>query len=348
MTLLRIETWKSGISCLIAFALTACSGARSQNVWHDLGSHQTAEVTKISPPTQRWGKEAESPDATDPQVVPGLLLGLRSTDDAKLNKDYRVEFDGTLPLPYDMNVNTTGMTVSQLEKKLAELYRPYFKTSTGIKVRVQERRYWLDVRGLVEKPGRYLVEQNTSLDQVITLAGGLPKESLPRFVRIQKGPKSILLDLHQYLNKSDDRSQIAAWLGGETVFFQKDVLSNTAGSYYRQPVYLMGAIRKPGEYQLKASSDILDLVTQAEGFTENADLKRIEIIRRSGGKQLAYEFDWNELNRAPPPQEGDVVFVHADLSTRSERKILLTASILSAMAAIATAVVLSYELGDDN
>jgi protein involved in polysaccharide export with SLBB domain len=348
MTLLRVESLKSFIACVLALSMTGCSASRTQNVWHDLGSHQTAEVTKISPPSQRWGKEAEGPEVSDPQIAPGLLLSVRSTDDAKLNKDFRVEFDGSLSLPYDMVVNTTGMTINQLEKKLTELYKPYFKTSTGFKVHVQERRYWVDVRGLVEKPGRYLVEQNTSLDQVIALAGGLPKESLPRFVRIQKGAKSVLLDLNQYLNKSDDRSQIAAWLGGETIFFQKDVLTASAGAYYRLPVHVIGAVRKPGEYTLKPSSDILDIITQADGFSEDADLKRIEVVRRTGGRQLAYEFNWNELNKAPAPVEGDVIFVHADRSTRTERQISMTASVLAALAAIATAAVIAYDLGNNN
>jgi protein involved in polysaccharide export with SLBB domain len=348
MTSPRTNPWKAALACVMAGSLTACSASRSQNVWNDLGPHQTIEATKISPPSQKWGKEAEGPDVADPQIVPGLLLSIRSTDDAKLNKEYRVEFDGTLALPYDMTVNTTGLTQNQLEKKLNDMYRPYFKTAPSIKVRVQERRYSVDVRGLVEKPGRYLVEQNTSLDQVITMAGGLSKESLPRFVRIQKGPKSLLLDLQQYLNKSDDRSQITAWIGGEMIFFQKDVLSSTAASQYRLPIHIMGAVRKPGEYPLKAGADIVDVITQADGFNEAADLRRIEVIRRSGGRQMAYEFSWKNLHRAPAPMEGDVVFVHADVSTRRERQISLTASILSALAAIATTVFIADELGDDN
>jgi hypothetical protein len=173
MTFTRKEQWKSFIASLLSLSLTACTATRSQYAWHDLGPHQPVEMAKVSPASERWGKDAQALNASDPIVAPGFLLTARSSDDAKLNGDFRVEFNGDLILPYNVTVNTNGMTLSQLERKLAELYRPYFKTSSGIKLSVRERRFWVDARGLVEKPGRYLVEQNTSLDQLIGMAGGL-------------------------------------------------------------------------------------------------------------------------------------------------------------------------------
>jgi protein involved in polysaccharide export with SLBB domain len=334
------EPWKAFISSMLVLSLTACSTGRSQYAWHDLGAHQAMEVAKVSPPSERWGRDAQAANVSDPVIAPGYLLTARSADDAKLNGDFRVEFDGNLVLPYDVTVNASGMTVSQLEKRLGELYKPYFKTTSGVKLSVRERRYWVDVRGLVEKPGRYLVEQNTSLDQLIGMAGGLERDSMPRFVRVQKGPKSLVLDLHQYLNKADDRPQIAAWMGGETVGFQKDIVTATSTGQYQLPVYIMGEVRKPGEYPIKAGTDFVDLVTRAEGFTTTADLSRIEVIRRTGNKQLDYEFSWNNFHRAPTLMEGDVVFVHANSETRRERHLSVTASILSALASIITAVVI--------
>jgi protein involved in polysaccharide export with SLBB domain len=315
-------------------------------VWHDLGTQNKSKpVDTVS--SARWGAEAQGPQVTDPLIAPGFLLNMRVPDDPKLNGDFRVDFDGNLQLPYDMTVNTMGMTLSSLEKKLTELYRPYFKTSSMVKLHVKERRYWVDVRGLVVKPGRYLVDQNSSLDELIAAAGGLSKESMPRFVRIQKGQRMQVLDLDQYLSKGEERPQIVAWLGGEQVFFQKDlsdIAQKSTSTYYPLPIYVLGEVRKPGEYSAKSGYDFLDFFTQANGFTESADLNRIEVIRRTEGRLQVYEFSWDNLGRAPAPHEGDVVLVHADKETRAERRITIFSSVLAALAGVATAVVLAREL----
>jgi protein involved in polysaccharide export with SLBB domain len=343
-TTTRREPFKAFVACLLVFSMTACANNRAQYAWHDLGAHQPAEMAKVSPPTQRWGSDAESTTGSNPAIAPGFLLALKCPDDAKLNGEFRVNYDGNLQLPYDTTVNTSGLTLSQLEQKLNETYRPYFKTSTGIKAHVQDRKFWVEVRGLVDKPGRFLVDANTSLDQILSLAGGISKEMSPRYVRIQKGSKNLTLDLNQYMNKGEERSQIASWTGGETVSFQRDVYAAAASTGYKLPVYVMGGVRKPGEYVAKTGTDFVDIITQADGFAETADLGRIEIIRRSGGRQLAYEFAWKEFAKAPVLQDGDVIFVHSEVSTRLERQISVGATIVAALATMVSAIVLAKSL----
>ena len=116
---------------------------------------------------------------------------------------------------------------------------------------------------------------------------------------------------------------------------------------YRLPVYMLGEVRKPGEYTLNPDSDFLDSLVQAGGFTERADLNNIEIIRRLGGRKQVYDFAWSELQSAPTPLQGDVVFVHADTTTRFEKRTLLLATIISALASIVTSsvLVLAYNKG---
>src|SRR5262249_37304168 len=144
-------------TCLLMATLTACSANRSAYVWHDLGADKGPDVAVRNVAiSERWGTQEQAPDAPDPFIAPGFLVAMRSPDDKKLNGEFRVDFDGNLSLPYDQTVNASGLTVSDLEKKLTDLYRPYFKTSSSIKLHVTERRYWVDVRGPVQKPGQYL------------------------------------------------------------------------------------------------------------------------------------------------------------------------------------------------
>ena len=209
----------------------------------------------------------------------------------------------------------------------------------------------LDVRGLVEKPGRYLVEPESSLDLVIGLAGGTTKEPPPLYVRIQKGQKMFVFDLKQYYSQGEDHPKILGWLGGEVLFFQQALTippgEGVSSSPYQLPIYALGEVRKPGQYTLDPGSDFVDSLVQAGGFTERADLDNIEIIRRTGGRRRVYNFSWNAFQRAPAPQQGDVVFVHADTTPKIERKIGFFATIISALTTIVTStiLILAYNRG---
>jgi len=340
--------WSIRLLCLFMASLTSCSTARPQYVWNDLGAQGRRDSTPSSTVLQRWGADAEGPAVQDPMIAPGFLLTITSLADSKLNGDYRVDFDGGLQLPYNITVNTSGIELSQLKKKLVALYHPYFKSSPDIDLHVKDRHYWVDVRGLVQKPGRYLVDPNASLDQVIALAGGADKDTPPQFARIQKGQKVFILDMNQYYGVGEDQPQIIGWYGGELVFLQKEY-AGTGGdrapsSPYRLPIYVLGEVRKPGEYPLKPGSDFVDSLTQANGFTDQADLDHIEIIRRANGRKRIFEFSWNQIQRAPAPAQGDVILVHADKQSKAELKLQIAAILVS----IITSAAIIYELNRTN
>jgi len=336
--------WLTRLLCLFMATLTACGPMNSKYTWHDVSSGKPAQSTKSTQMLDSWGADAEEPTVSDPQIAPGFLITLHSLADSKLNGDYRVDFDGQLQVPYDKTIDAKEMTLSDLKQKLTEVYHPYFKTPSDIEVKVKERRYWIDVRGLVEKPGRYLAEQGASLDQLIGMAGGTSKETPPLYVRIQKGQKSFVFDLNHYYSQGDDKPKILGWYGGEIVFFQKEMGGltgeRTSSSPYRLPVYMLGEVRKPGEYTLNPGSDFLDSLVLAGGFTEKADLDNIEIVRRTAGRKRIYNFSWDELQHAPTPLQGDVIYVHADNITKVERHTSLAATVIAAMASVVTSVVL--------
>jgi polysaccharide export outer membrane protein len=259
-----------------------------------------------------------------------------------LNGDFRVDFDGNLELPYDVTINTNNPSLSELKKKLLELYQPYFKGVPDINIRVKQHAYWVDVRGLVQKPGRYLLQQGDSLDEVLAQAGGIIKENPPKFVRIQKGQETFAMDLNQYYGQGED--QILGWLGGEVIFFQQDAGSFADSSITRRPLTIVGEVRKPGDYVLKPGQDIVDVISQADGFTNEADLDRIELIRRTGGRKRVFDFSWREFQRTPAPAPGDVVFVHADKQSKIDRRIAIIAVFLTAV----TAAALVYDVAHNH
>ena len=109
------------------------------------------------------------------QIAPGFEIKVTNLEDENLNGKYRVDFDGVVKLPYDVRIQTTGLTKAKLQERVAAAYRGFYKSDPGIEVRIVEKKYWVEVRGLVDKPGKYLVRQKTSLDELIGMADGLQK-----------------------------------------------------------------------------------------------------------------------------------------------------------------------------
>ena len=345
----RRKAWYHRGICLLMAGLTGCGTTAPMVSRRDGRPLPAALATEQIVST--WGfKRDASAVTTNPQIIPGYLLTIKCAEDGKLNGDFRVEFNGDLVLPYDITVNAAGDTLSDLKRKLTALYRPYFKTDYEIDLKLKEQRYWLDVRGLVEKPGRYLVEPDASLDVVIGLAGGLSKTQTPLYVRIQKGSKTFIFDLRRYYNQGENNSQILGWLGGEVLFFQTEPSSPSGGSASSaspKQIYVLGEIKKPGQYTFNSGSDFVDSMVQAGGFTAQANLDHIDVIRQIDGKRSVIPLSWDKLQNAPALQQGDVIMVYADRTTTMEKKVSFFAAIFGTLAAIVTStiLVLSYEKG---
>ena len=80
-------------------------------------------------------------------------------------------------------------------------------------------------------------------------------------------------------------------------------------------VSVLGEVKKPGQYELKSRSTVLDVIALAGGFTEFAARSRIVILRQAGATIKRVPFNYN--NAVSPDartedlflQPGDVVVV---------------------------------------
>lgn len=338
--------------CVLLAGLTACGPTESFYARKDVLATAKGEGRDTIQMVESWGAKVPDRVTGDPEVAPGWLFGLHSFADPKLDGEYRIEINGELHLPYDAKINTNGLKVSQVKAKVIEQLRPFYKSKIDIDLTLKDRRLWVDVRGLINKPGRYLIEQESSLDQIIGIAGGLMRESSPQYVRIQKAGMLAVLNLNQYYSRTFQTNQIQGWLGGEEIFFQKDIMGGGSAerlstTTYQLPLHVIGEVRNPGDYPLLPGSDFQDAVLSAGGMTDRADEDRIQIIRRTPSGKRIYHLKWSSLHHAPQPEQGDIIVVRSDTTTRTERRITMFASLISVAAAIvsSTVLVLAYRRG---
>lgn len=262
------------------------------------------------------------------EVAPGYELGLSSLEDENLRGKFRVEFDGTLKLPYNVTIQTDGMTLDALRSEVNRDYAKFFKTAPDAKVSVIEQKYWIDVRGLVEKPGQFLVTSGASLDEALADAGGLQKNATARYVRIQQGDGAVTIKLSDYYAGSAT-DQLPKWQGGDIVFFQsdRDAANTTDEDAYLQ---FLGEVRSPGEYRYVKDADIYYYLSKAGGPTDKADLDQIEVIRaRNRPPRSSAMYELSDQKSYPEFRPGDIVILHADKQSTTERVVTTAAGIAS-------------------
>ncbi|MBI5789545.1 MAG: SLBB domain-containing protein [Candidatus Schekmanbacteria bacterium] len=129
----------------------------------------------------------------------------------------------------------------------------------------------------------------------------------------------------------------------------KDVIGERLKTYIKDPivtvlvsdikslkVYMLGEIKKPGAYLIKKKTTLLELLTEAGGVTENADLHRAYLLRNN--KKLEIDFhkllEETDISQNIEVQAGDNIFVPHNFSKR-----------ITVLGEIKTPQIISYKEG---
>jgi polysaccharide export outer membrane protein len=72
-------------------------------------------------------------------------------------------------------------------------------------------------------------------------------------------------------------------------------------------VFITGNVTKPGTYALDANMTVLQLIALAGGLQEYADAKHIVVIRKDGGRQQYFHFNYKDVLRQKNPQQNIVL-----------------------------------------
>ncbi len=267
-------------------------------------------------------------------IAPGFLVRLSSTEDHDINGEFRIDFNGRLVLPYGVTMETTGKTEDQLRSTILSSYQKFFRSAPNIQVSIAEKKYWVDVRGLVDKAGQYLVSRNSSLDEIISKAGALRTntETKVKYVKIEQLGVSALINLDDYY-RGTAAGNIPQWQGGDIIFFQSQgETKQPAQTVSDASVQILGQVVNPGEYRVKSGADFLYYLVQAGGPNDRSDMSKIEIIRIVNGKKEVLPFKLEDTTNLPEILGGDVVIVH---NYQEDRGIMNFTSIVTAITSIA-------------
>ncbi len=120
--------------------------------------------------------QADAPAASSTTLGPGDLIEVRVFEEADLSGPYRVAPGGTIDFPLCGKVHVQGMntsaTADTLTKCLGEKYLKHPQVSVLLREYNSKKIF---VFGEVQKPGTFPYEEDMSIIQAITMAGGFTK-----------------------------------------------------------------------------------------------------------------------------------------------------------------------------
>jgi polysaccharide export outer membrane protein len=129
-------------------------------------------------------------------------------------------------------------------------------------------------------------------------------------------------------------TDIAGRLGAQ--YLRDPQVTVTVTEAASQKITVDGAVTKPGVYEMRGSTSLLQAVAMAEGPTRVADLTTVAVFRSIEGRRAVALFDLNAIRqgRASDPQVfgDDVIVVDTSRLNSSLREVLGLLPALSAFA----------------
>ena len=167
-------------------------------------------------PVAAFAQSSDTVIVTSPtyKIVPEDVLDISVVDHADVNKVVPVSTDGTIDYPYVGQITVSGLTISDLKKRLTkELSRQFVRPQVLITVSQRRVRTFNAVGSGIKTPGKHSIREGERLLEAFAELGGITAERYEFYsARIFRGGAEIPVDLPK-LFQNDPHRQSAPSAG---------------------------------------------------------------------------------------------------------------------------------------
>jgi polysaccharide export outer membrane protein len=160
-------------------------------------------------------KEAQVESAVDGDqyvIGPEDILYIHVWKEESLTRNVPVRMDGKISLPLVQEIKAAGLTPLQLKEVLTRKLKEFIENPIVSVTVMEANSYKVYVIGLVKTPGVYRLRSETTVTQIISLAGGFTDWANPKkilVVRKEDGrEKRIPVNYKKIMNGSNTSSDI--------------------------------------------------------------------------------------------------------------------------------------------
>ncbi|MFM2052425.1 MAG: polysaccharide export protein EpsE [Pseudomonadota bacterium] len=253
-------------------------------------------------PALSWAQVSDA--QRDYVLGPGDVVRVSVYQNQDLTLETRVAESGIISYPLLGQVRIGGLSVPQAEKAIADGLRGgNFVRQPQVSILViQVRGNQASVLGMVNRPGRYPIEQTgMRLSELIAVAGGIVStgSDVVTLSGMRDGrPFRVNIDLPTLFSGSG-RTNDPVIVNGDTVYVDRMPM-----------VYIYGEVQRPGALRLERDMTVIQALASGGGLNQRGTEKGLRVHRRnaSTGKVEVLQPGMNDAL-----VNGDVIYVRESL-----------------------------------
>ena len=241
------------------------------------------------------GSDPASRSQENPSYVVGPtdVLTIRVLGEPDLTNNYTVDSDGTITFPFLQRVPVGGRTMKEVEALLTRLLDGDYIRNPQINATVATyRSRSIFVLGEVKQPGRYTIEGQTTLLEVIAQAGSFTATAGPsmNLLRYKDGIAGVVAGTP--VSPGDPRAAEVMKINLDDLRegrLQANVILQDGDTLFVPQAdlfYVTGFVRTPGQYPLRPNMSVQQAIAAAGGLSERGSDRGIKILRRVNGKDV--------------------------------------------------------------
>ncbi len=341
----RVNYLKSLLLCfnfLLIFFISGCGHTQEDNypllndaIRRDFSTDKISKIKSLNTKVPNLSNRYK-------YMAPGHRFKISHPSDSKLSGIFRVNRKGKLHLPYDVSLDVNDKTFDELKEEILKAYSRFFENSVGkVTVTLYSRQYYVDLRGLVNNPGTYLVSHTDSLDMVISQAGGLVGNIVQEYFTadIKQLVDRYQVLLNNYYDSSKKSSRIY-WTGYDSIFISKlDALAskNSAVPF----VTVLGGVTKPGKVLFEKDATLYHFLNKSGGTIPGLDYDECYVFRSTGEGVQKIAFRFNDPKTIPVIYPNDIIYFNTQVETVTDKimnRLVQIGSLLSTIAILILAL----------
>jgi polysaccharide biosynthesis/export protein len=252
------------------------------------------------------GSDPASRSQENPSYVVGPtdVLTIRVLGEPDLTNNYTVDSDGTITFPFLQRVPVGGRTMKEVEAMLTKLLDGDYIRNPQISATVATyRSRSIFVLGEVKQPGRYTIEGQTTLLEVIAQAGSFTATAGPsmNLLRYKDGIAGVVAGTP--VSPGDPRAAEVMKINLDDLRegrLQANVILQDGDTLFVPQAdlfYVTGFVRTPGQYPLRPNMSVQQAIADAGGLSERGSDRGIKILRRVNGKDVEVDAKPTDLVR---------------------------------------------------
>ncbi len=217
-------------------------------------------------------------------------------------EDYIVARDGAI-FPNSLGkITVQGLTFESARSLIYARFKSVVPATTNIQITLgQPRTISVNVGGEVDNPGPVIVSAFSNAYNVIGLAGGITEFGNLRDIQVKRNGKIIeTIDVYKYLSSGEMGNRIYLQ-NNDFVFVNNEVIKVLATGQFKRPMY----------YQLKKDEGIKALIKYSGGFTADAFVSDLKVIRSENENQVIHDVNATAIIKLKeqdyPLLDGDLV-----------------------------------------